>query len=113
MSSPRGYDVAVTGGVCTQQSWLGELRPFRLLQSSPRLSPPLSFANCYSFESPFMLSMYSRLVTDFPLEQVARKRGLGQKTCSRFSCVRLISGFPAMDPPRPLPLSNSCKGLKI
>lgn len=48
------------------------LAPGCHLPTSPSL---LSFANCCSSESPFMLSMYSRLVTHFPLEQVARKRG--------------------------------------
>lgn len=63
--------MAIIGWVYTQQSWRGGLSPFPLLQAV--ISPPLlSFLFCQLlFESPFMLSMYSRLVTNFPLEQVA------------------------------------------
>lgn len=61
--------------------------------------PPLSrFRQPLFIESPFKLSMDTRLVTDFPLEQVARKRGYEQKKRSRVSFVRLASGFSAMDP---------------
>lgn len=69
--------MSITGWVCTQQSWQGGLRPSPLLQAvvSPPLLFLLGFASCYPLESPFTLNMYSRLVTNFPLEQVARKRG--------------------------------------
>ena len=43
VSGPRGSDVAVTGWVCTQQSWPGGLRPFPCSRlSSPASSPPAS-----------------------------------------------------------------------
>lgn len=102
----RGSDVAVTGWVCTQQSWCGPGGPSPCSRlSSPHLSSPLlSFANCCSFQSPFTLSMYSRLVTDFPLEQVKMLLFLICKAGLWLSC----HGF-SLTPP----LSNSCKSLKI
>lgn len=43
VSGPRGSDVAVTGWVCTQQSWRGGLRPFPCSRlSSPASFPPAS-----------------------------------------------------------------------
>lgn len=69
--------MAITGWVCTQQSGKGAYRPSPLLQAV--ISPPLLFLPWFCqllfTESPFTLNMYSRLVTNFPLEQVARKRG--------------------------------------